>query len=73
MSITFNRTEQRTMKRLNVEHRTSNIDDAVLYLILKPANHPKDVILRPRSLNSRFALGLRSHFGGVSLLSIFLN
>ena len=28
-----------TVKRLNVEHRTSNIDDATLYLILKQANH----------------------------------
>jgi hypothetical protein len=28
----------------NVQHRTSNIDDATLYLILKQANHAEDVI-----------------------------
>jgi hypothetical protein len=52
-----------TEKRLNVEHRTSNIDDATLYLILKQANR----IISKGS----FAPGLRSLFGGVGLLNLF--
>jgi len=33
-----------TANKVNVEHRTSNIDDATLYLLLKQANNAEDVI-----------------------------
>jgi hypothetical protein len=35
-----------TVNRLNVEHRTSNIDDATLYLILKQSNRSLQRALR---------------------------
>ena len=45
-----------TVKRLNVEHRTSNIDDATLYLILKQANRSLRRTQPNRISKDRFAL-----------------
>ena len=61
----------RERRTSNFQHRTSNIDDAALYLILKQANRSLRRAQPNRISKSRFAPGLRSHFGGVGLLSFF--